>query len=473
MIPMTRVLQLAFLIVCCFLPAGVVCAQAQSSNPPQTLNGKIVEKVICGENPAQSYAVYVPASYTPGRAWPILYAFDPGARGSLPVNRFQEAAEKYGWIVVGSNNSQNGSMQQSLDAWVAMWDDTHQRFAIDKRRVYVTGFSGGARVAIHFARACSDCISGVIACGAGFPNGVSPSPDLHFTVFAISGFDDFNFPEIKRLDEALAKAGLTHRVEFFDGRHEWPPVALATEGVEWMELQAIKSGKLQRNDKLIDDLWQKEIQKAKAFEETKRTLDAYRVYSGAVESFNGLHEDSEIKEKVRLLAESREVKDALRDERRQLQKQQELTDQLNALIVERESAAEPVTSNRLRAMILELRTAGKAANDTSERRVARRVVEGLVVQLFEEGMDFLQRQKHYGPAARTFETLSEINPDRPGAFYYLASAYALNGEKKKALQALQSAIQKGFTDLSAVTTNTAFDSIRTEPLYLQLIQNLK
>ncbi|MDQ2856919.1 MAG: dienelactone hydrolase family protein [Acidobacteriota bacterium] len=471
---MIRLLPFSLLIAGCLLfQAGGVSAQAPSSTAAQIPNGTIIEKVICAKNPAQSYAVYVPSKYTSERAWPILYAFDPGARGSLPVNRFQEAAEKYGWIVVGSNNSQNGSMQQSLDAWVAMWDDTHQRFAIDKRRVYVTGFSGGARVAIYFARACSDCVSGVIACGAGFPNGISPSPDLHFTVFAIAGFDDFNFPEIRKLDEALAKAGITHRIEFFDGRHEWPPAALANEGVEWMELQAIKSGKRQRNDKLIDDLWQKEIQRAKALEETKRTLDAYRVYAGMVESFNGLHQDNEIREKARTLAQSREVKDSLREERRQLEKQQELTDQLNALIVEGENAAEPVTGNRLRAMILELRTAGKAANDTSERRIARRVVEGLVVQLFEEGMDELQRQKRYGSAARSFQMVSEINPDRPGAFYYMAAAYALNGEKKKALEALQSAIQKGFTDRVAVTSNTAFDSIRTEPLYLHLIQNLK
>src|SRR5213075_3114961 len=99
---------------------------------------------------------------TAARSWPIMYAFDPGARGTLPVTRYQQAAEKYGWIVIGSNNSQNGSMQQSLDAWVAMWDDTHQRFNIEGQRVYVTGFSGGARVAIYFARLCKDCAAGVI-----------------------------------------------------------------------------------------------------------------------------------------------------------------------------------------------------------------------------------------------------------------------------------------------------------------------
>jgi hypothetical protein len=60
------------------------------------------------------------------------YAFDPGARGKLPVERFKEAAEKYGWILAGSNNSRNGPLQPSAEAWRALWQDTHDRFAIDQ-----------------------------------------------------------------------------------------------------------------------------------------------------------------------------------------------------------------------------------------------------------------------------------------------------------------------------------------------------
>jgi len=62
---------------------------------------------------------------------------------------------------------------------------------------------------------CRDCIFGVIASGAGFPQGLVPKSDLGFILFGTAGFEDFNFPEIRNLDEALAKAGLTHRVDFF------------------------------------------------------------------------------------------------------------------------------------------------------------------------------------------------------------------------------------------------------------------
>src|SRR3954468_5338418 len=46
----------------------------------EDLRGKLVEKVICAADPAQSYALYVPSAYTQDKNWPVIYCFDPGAR---------------------------------------------------------------------------------------------------------------------------------------------------------------------------------------------------------------------------------------------------------------------------------------------------------------------------------------------------------------------------------------------------------
>src|SRR6187551_2176315 len=71
--------------------------------------GQLLEKVGCEADPAQTYALYVPSTYTAEKLWPVIYCFDPGARGRTPVERLQAAAEKYGYIVAGSNNSRNGA----------------------------------------------------------------------------------------------------------------------------------------------------------------------------------------------------------------------------------------------------------------------------------------------------------------------------------------------------------------------------
>ncbi len=70
--------------------------------------GEVIEKVTCKADPQQSYSLFLPSRYDREKKWPILYAFDPGARGKLPVNLFKEAAEKFGFTVAGSNNSRNG-----------------------------------------------------------------------------------------------------------------------------------------------------------------------------------------------------------------------------------------------------------------------------------------------------------------------------------------------------------------------------
>ena len=52
----------------------------------------------------------------------------------------------YGYVVAGSNNSRNDAYPRSIEAADAMMRDASRRFSLDLRRLYVTGFSGGARV---------------------------------------------------------------------------------------------------------------------------------------------------------------------------------------------------------------------------------------------------------------------------------------------------------------------------------------
>lgn len=439
----------------------------------QLPKGQIIEKVVCADIAAQSYALYLPSNYSPARQWPILYAFDPGARGKVPLEHFKEAAEKYGWIVVGSNNSRNGPIQSATEAWKAMWADTHERFAIDQERIYTGGFSGASRVAVLFASLCGDCIAGVIGGGAGFPEGVAPAATMHFAFFGTLGVDDFNYPEVKSLADVLAKVGIAHYVRVYPGRHEWAPAPVTTEAVEWMELQAMKSGRRQRNEELIEELWRKYYESGKALENSGDPYHAYLVFAGLIESFKGLHDTSEAAKHAADLRDSRAVKDGMREERQQISRQRDSERQIYTLVAENSGDEAFDAGPRLHALIDALQKTAKAETDTGERRVARRVLEGMFIGHLEQGRNLLQVQKRYDEAARKFELAGAFAPDRPGAFFYLAQACALHGNKKRALQALKTAIDKGFSDPAAITDNKAFDSLRNEAQYRQLMQSLQ
>jgi poly(3-hydroxybutyrate) depolymerase len=164
--------------------------------------GEIVDPVACANDPAQSYALFLPHAYTQDRTWPVILAFDPGARGRTAVERYQAAADQYGLIVAASNNSRNNSPEigRAVDA---MTNDVMSRFRVDPRRVYVAGMSGGARVAFSVAFGSPPGrVAGVLASSAGFPDD-KPRKTLPFPVFATAGTEDFNHLELRRLDRAL------------------------------------------------------------------------------------------------------------------------------------------------------------------------------------------------------------------------------------------------------------------------------
>jgi len=452
--------------------------------------GQIVEKVVCARDANQSYALYLPANYVGTRKWPVLYAFDPGARGRVPVERFKEAAEKFGWIIVGSNNSRNSSYQSSIDSWNAITRDTAERFSLDDGRAYAAGFSGGARVSLLLATQCKDCLAGVIAGGAGFPEGIEPATTMHFALFLTAGVDDFNFAEIKSLDEPLNRAGITHRIETHAGRHEWEPSSVAVDAVAWMELLAMKSALRERDPTFIEAWWSAKLKQAHDLEAAKAFYDAYQIYLELSLSFKGLREVAEVESKASELRNSREVRDAIRDEQQQIKRQRELEGQIAGLIA---TAARITTQDtgpgpeansgandnafdadtRLHALFRELSRQTKAEQDSATRRIARRVLEGQYIGLSERGRDLLQTQKRFDAAARVFTLATEVDPERAGAFYYLAWAYNSKGDGKKSLKALQAAVDKGFSDVAGLESNKAFDSLRNDPQYQKIVSALK
>ncbi|MGH9966278.1 MAG: TPR end-of-group domain-containing protein [Pyrinomonadaceae bacterium] len=114
----------------------------------------------------------------------------------------------------------------------------------------------------------------------------------------------------------------------------------------------------------------------------------------------------------------------------------------------------------------------KEPQDSSERRVARRVIRSLLIGAYEQGEGRL-RAEDYAGAVYHFEIATEIAPDNPRLFFSLACAQALAGQKGRALQTLRRAIEKGFKDLESITTNRALDSLRKEAVYIEIVNSLK
>ena len=337
--------------------------------------GRVVESVKCDADPSQTYALYLPLRYAPERSWPVILAFDPRARGRVPVEIYQAAAEKFGYIIAGSNNSRNGSWAVSMAAAEAMTNDVMQNYQVDRKRLYTAGMSGGARVALGIAIS-SNLIAGVIASSAGYPDS-KPRKTVPFALFGTAGTEDFNYLEMRQLDRTLTTP---HRVAVFEGGHVWLSSALAMEAVEWMELQAMKSGRKPRDPAWIEQVFSSRAAacQQKSGKELLLGLEAMAA------DFEGLKDVSEFMSRAAVLHRDKKVRDTLKKDRAEEENEQRRIDEI--LSMERQllaalgSAGERRTAlSQLRVRWQKIASVADAAEDSAERRMARRILRGLMM----------------------------------------------------------------------------------------------
>jgi dienelactone hydrolase len=357
--------------------------------------GIIIDDVKCAADPAQSYALYLPSSYSPDRASSLLVAFHPGARGRLMVEKYRAAAEEYGYIVAASNTSRNGPWSVSAAALQAMWPDLGRRFSIDANRIYVTGMSGGARVAMQVALGKNN-IAGVIASSAGYPDS-QPRKSLPFAVFGTAGTEDFNYFEMRQLDRKLTSP---HFLAVFKGGHTLPPDTVAFDAIEWMELQAMASRRRTRDETLVERLFEKRQRLIAA--STSQT-ERVHLLEAVVSDFAGLRDVSAEAARVKELSRQPDVKKALARERADEEAEGRLYGEIADLEagladVDRREVALMQLRNRLSKMA----AAANAPDDSPARRQARRALRAITAGAAERVQDGEYRAllEQYGPRGR-------------------------------------------------------------------------
>ncbi|MFC2146111.1 hypothetical protein ACFLRT_01990 [Acidobacteriota bacterium] len=440
--------------------------------------GTIIEKVVCQADPGQSYALYLPPGYPGDKKWPIIYALDAGARGALPLHHFKPAAEKYGYIIAGSNNARNGPGEPIARAIRAMWLDTQNRFAVDNNRVYTTGFSGGARMASIFKYTVNQPVTGIIGCGAGLNTNLKPGMIKPEIYYGIVGLWDFNYREMMKLDKNFDTTGVVHQFLVFDGDHRWPPEEYCLQALEWMEINAIKKGLKEKNESLVADLYKKALDRAKHLEQSKNIFYAVSAYEAAEQLFSGLVDVNEFKNRALQLKNSKEFKQFQKEEKRRDKKDAEFVRifiRVAVMLKNSISADLPRLETVLRELNIrylqnEANKTGKSANKY-DAALAQRLLTDLMLNMSREGSAYLQKGD-FRRAALFFEIAIRAGNERPNLIYNLVCVYSLAGNKKKALDYLGQAVKKGFNDLELIKKDPDLDFIRNEKEFKEIIREI-
>ncbi len=266
----------------------------------------------------------------------------------------------------------------------ALYLPSAQRFTIDAKRIYTAGLSGGARVAMEVALG-TDRIAGVIASSAGYPDS-RPRKSVPFAIFGTAGTEDFNYLEMRQLDRALTSP---HRVVIFEGGHTFLSSELAVEALEWMEVQAMKSGRRPKDAALIENLYAIRMVQANAQPNEYRTCLALEALAA---DFSGLRDVAEIKAQAAALRAQKKGKDAANKDRSEVDHEERQRSTLGQSQYETRYPARAAESfERLKVELRNLARDANASEDSATRRIARRLLRGFSAGARETGNPELRK----------------------------------------------------------------------------------
>lgn len=284
--------------------------------------GTVIDATATIADPSMTYSVYLPKSYSDDKKFPVILAFDPHGEGNLPVAMYRELAEKYGYILIGSDNSRNGLDGNAVLGIInAMLKEVKERYSTDTSRIYTLGFSGGARVAVIAALEPGGILS-VTGSGAGFPN-AGASSAYNFDYLGMAGTYDFNMHELIILDEYLEKTQMQHALILFNGIHEWPPKDVMERSFLWNDLCAMRKGLMKRSDEEIK--YFRSLQDSLLYDlrEEKDLIGLRRELQNAVSFLDKLADAGEYKKELSLLDASPEYLKSLEEMKKQQAKELE------------------------------------------------------------------------------------------------------------------------------------------------------
>jgi len=434
--------------------------------------GRMVEGLSCAVDPTATYSLYLPSGYTTEKRWPVLLIFDARGRSVRAAERFVAAAERYGWVLVSSNDTRSDeSWDPNVKAVNALWPEIHDRLAIDKRRIYATGFSGGAMVAWVLGMQ-SGRLAGVIGCGGRYEEDFFPKEDA-FAHFGTAGDQDFNYQGMRDVDQCFEGLRSRHRLEVFEGVHQWMPPAMATEAVEWMEVQAMATGDLEVDGEWLSEVYEKDAGRARELEASGEIVAAMRRWQAIARTYEGLLDVGSARNRASQLAADSRVVATLKKERTWDAFEAKSLRQLQQTLGRIEVQDVPMPASRVvRELGLKRIKNLAAGNDRVKALAAQRSMETIFVQFaFYLPRDYIAASQ-WRMAETVLDVASRIKPDVGYVRYNLACAQAHNGRADEALENLEAAVRIGVGNATMLQEDPDLVTLREEPRFQTLLSRL-
>lgn len=452
------------LLLLVFLASALLAAEPE--------RGRMIENVAARSDATQTYTLYLPPSYDAAKKHPLLFVFDPRGRGTFAAEIFRNGADRYGWILISSNQTRSDDDGKANERALAALVPEASRYAVDPRRIYAAGFSGTAILscALGFN---TGAIAGVIGTGGRLVPQMEPD-DFPFAHFGAAGSRDFNNREMRAIDDRLEKAGKQHRYVEFEGEHRWFSSDVATEAIRWMELVAMKEHRRATDEAFVTAAFTEDLAQVSRLVDSGELTNALRLVRSVIRAYDGIHPLDEAKEVAARLAADERVRRAVADEQKWDDFEQrilsKIAQQMPALLSRLREAPRVATALRDLEIAALRRHAEKPG---AEGRAAARALESLrSLTGFYLPRELFSRHE-YAVAAVMLRVATDLSPDAPSVWYNLGAALAQTGDRKGALEALEKAIEHGYRDASHLAADSDYAPLRDDERFQKIVARLR
>jgi len=189
----------------------------------------------------QQFQLYVPKTYDAKKTWPLIVFVSPGD-APMGWRYWQQVCTEQGILFCAAHGAGNNCPPgKRIRIILDMFDQVRRTFSIDPQRTYISGFSGGGRMACTIGFHLPEHFAGVLPIG-----GTNPLPRLDYlrhrladrqSVALVTGEKDFNRVEHDQfLGPLLQELGIRSRVWVVPGLgHAVPEAKVLDEVVRWLD----------------------------------------------------------------------------------------------------------------------------------------------------------------------------------------------------------------------------------------------
>jgi len=422
----------------------------KSGNSIQT---GVVETVTVPERPSLNYCYFLPNSYNGNDSLPVVFILDPHANGKLPAEKYHEIANKYGYILIASNAIKNG--QPSHESLAIFWElikETKAKFIVDENRLFVAGFSGGAKVAIVFAQQIPEII-GVAACGGSLPIPPSHVPNYYYA--GIVGNEDFNYLETNQTFAIFDQQGLDYTSIIFDGGHVWPPAKSFEMSLIGFDIYAMKLKRIVKNEEWLENIHSRMIDSINHFEKAGKIIDENIYIRQTARWFYGLKNTKDLNLKAGTIERSSEFVTQIKKRQKLIQTEVKLR-------------AEFIRAIELRELdwwnqeIEKINNSIKQA-DKDVAQVSHRLLNYISMASFMLTKTDLNDAK-LDNAAKKIKIYELVDPENPDV-YLMYARYYMQMENFAAMnESFKKARALGFTDINTYKAESFWKPLFTNKL---------